>query len=187
MNDIQIIVQVVLTSVFFIMAISIDLLKEKIPNKLCLMAIFCGFVVNSYFAHFNGLLLSFVGFSLAFIILFPTFLMRVLGAGDIKLMMGIGALIGPSLLVSSIVYALFAGAFTSILLVLWKTGLSGLLKTVRRYWYCFYLRTYFKPDGDEAAGQKVPYAPALALGWIWACSADPHIYGLYSSFSHYIS
>ncbi|ABV87330.1 prepilin peptidase [Shewanella pealeana] len=184
MADNQLLFQVVTAGVFFVLAITFDLVREKIPNWLCLIAIFCGFLINSYFAQLNGLMLSFIGFSLAFIILFPTFMFKILGAGDIKLMMGIGALIGPQLLVWSIAYAIIAGAITSLLLVIWKSGLSGCFKTVRRYWDCFYLRTYFKPEEGEAAGQRVPYAPALAIGWLWACSLNPDITYLYSTISY---
>ncbi|MCL1048197.1 prepilin peptidase [Shewanella abyssi] len=183
MTDLQLSIQVITAGMFFVLAITFDLSKERIPNWLCLIAIFFGFAVNSYFAQLNGLLISFVGFSLAFIILFPTFMFRILGAGDIKLMMGIGAIMGPSLLMWSILYAIVAGALTSIVLIAWKTGLSGIKITAKRYWDCFYLRTYFKPEQGEAAGQKVPYAPALALGWLWACSLNPQVNHLYSSIS----
>ncbi|MGS0689168.1 A24 family peptidase [Shewanella sp. 30m-9] len=183
MNNHQLFFQVMASGIFFLTAIVIDLTKQKIPNWLCIITIFCGFVINSYFAHLNGLLISFLGFSLAFIVLFPTFILKVLGAGDIKLMMGIGALMGPTLLMWSIVYGIVAGALTSLLLILWKTGFSGCYKTLKRYWDCFYLRTYFKPEADEAAGQRVPYAPALAIGWLWACSVNPEISHLYSTVS----
>lgn len=183
MTELQLSIQVVIAGVFFVLAISSDLSKERIPNWLCLLAIFLGFAVNSYFAQLSGLLVSFIGFSLAFFLLFPTFILRILGAGDIKLMMGIGAIMGPTLLAWSILYAVIAGALTSILLIAWKTGLSGIKKTAKRYWDCFYLRTYFKPEQGEAAGEKVPYAPALALGWLWACSLNPQISQLYTSIS----
>ncbi|WP_299804693.1 prepilin peptidase [uncultured Shewanella sp.] len=184
MADNQLLFQVITAGTFFTIAIAIDLTKEKIPNWLCLIAIFCGFLINSYFAQLNGLMLSFIGFSLAFIILFPTFIFKILGAGDIKLMMGIGALMGPNLLIWSILYGIVAGAITSALLIIWRSGFSGCFKTLKRYWDCFYLRTYFKPEEGEAAGQRVPYAPALAIGWLWACSLNQDVTHLYTSISH---
>jgi prepilin peptidase CpaA len=186
MTEIQLMLQVGLAGLFFIIAIATDLSKQRIPNSLCLMAIFCGFAINGYFAQLNGLLLASLGFGLAFALLFPIFVIRVLGAGDIKLMMGIGALMGPELLAYSLLYGIAAGAVTSLLLVIWKTGMTGLLKTVRRYWDCIYCKTYFKPEAGEAAGQKVPYAPALAIGWLFACSYNLDFSGLYVQLSHYL-
>ena len=93
------------------MAISIDLSTEKIPNWLTFSALFCGFALNTYFAQLNGVFLSFLGFALAFAILIPTFLLKILGAGDIKLMMGIGAFMGPQLLFTSVIYGHYRGCF----------------------------------------------------------------------------
>ncbi|MBW8184726.1 A24 family peptidase [Shewanella nanhaiensis] len=179
MAENQLTVQLLLSGLFFIAAIGIDLYKEKIPNILSLLAIFSGFAINSFYAQLAGLLMAFLGLALAFVVLFPTFLIRVLGAGDIKLMMGIGTLMGPELLFSSLLYGIVAGVGTTVLLTLWKTGVHGIKKTIIRYWQCFYLRSYFKPDPDEAAGQKVPYAPALALGWLCACALDQNVINLY--------
>lgn len=186
MSESQLTLQLILAGLFFIAAISIDLYKEKIPNKLSLLAIFCGFAINAYYAQLSGVLMACFGFGLAFILLFPTFLFRILGAGDIKLMMGIGALMGPELIFSSLVYGIVAGAVTSLVLIIWKTGFTGIWKTMKRYWDCFYLRTYFKPEPGEAAEQTVPYAPALAIGWLWACSLDKDIVALYQNWSLYL-
>ncbi|MGS0682881.1 A24 family peptidase [Shewanella sp. 125m-7] len=180
MDNSQLLFQVFFTAFFLIVAVIVDLKCERIPNVLSFIIIVTGFSINGYFGGLNGLLLSTSGFSLAFVVLLPTFILKVLGAGDIKLMMGVGALMGPSLLIWSIAYGIVAGALTSLLLILWKTGFSGCYKSLKRYWDCFYLRTYFKPEADEAAGQTVPYAPALAIGWLWACSLNPEISHLYA-------
>lgn len=186
MENTYLLIQLIVSAMFFMLAITLDLSTNKIPNWLSIVAIFSGFTINSYFAQLNGLGVSFLGFTLAFVILLPTFIFRILGAGDIKLMMGIGALMGPTLLLWSIVYAVIAGAITSFILIIWRTGLKGVSKTLKRYWDCLYLQTYFKPENDEAAGHRVPYAPALALGWIWACSLSPEISKLYSSLSNHL-
>ncbi|WP_076411311.1 prepilin peptidase [Shewanella sp. UCD-KL12] len=185
MIETQLTLQLILSGLFFTAAIIMDLYQEKIPNKLCLLAIFSGFAINAYYAQLAGVLMASFGFGLAFILLFPTFLFRILGAGDIKLMMGIGALMGPELLFSSIAYGIVAGAGTSLVLIIWKTGFRGLVKTLKRYWDCIYLQSYFKPEADEAAGQKVPYAPALAIGWLWACSLNSEILALYFNWNQY--
>ncbi|MCL1126607.1 A24 family peptidase [Shewanella surugensis] len=179
--------QLLLAGAAFIAAIVIDIYKEKIPNKLCLLVIVSGFVINTYYAQLEGVLMALLGFALAFIILLPTFLFRILGAGDIKLMMGIGALMGPELLIYSLMYSFCAGTGTSLLFIIWKTGFTGLAKTLKRYWDCFYLRTYFKPEPGEAAGLRVPYAPALGLGWLWACSLDSDISELYFNWNIYLA
>ncbi|MDF0535665.1 prepilin peptidase [Shewanella yunxiaonensis] len=186
MNDTQLLLQIVLAGAFFLVAIALDLYYHRIPNLLCLCAIFCGFAVNGYFAQLNGVLMAMAGFALAFGVLFPVFVLRVLGAGDIKLMMGIGALMGPKLLMWSLLYGITAGAVTTLLLVLWQVGFRGVFTTIKRYWLCVYYHVYFRPEAGEAAGQKVPYAPALAIGWVWACSLDNQVIELYGAVQHWI-
>lgn len=186
MSDILIPLQMLLAFVFFIAAIIYDLVLQKIPNKLSLLAIILGLSLNTYYGHINGFLTAFYGLSLAFTVLIPAFVFRILGAGDIKLMMGIGALIGPVLLFWSLVYGIAAGTITSLLLVIYKTGISGVLKTIKRYWDCIYLRHYFKPENDEMAGKQVPYAPALALGWAVACAVNLDIADIYAQWAQYL-
>ncbi|MDO6678127.1 peptidase A24 [Shewanella sp. 10N.286.52.C2] len=186
MSEYQLLLQLCLAGLFFLIAIASDLATQRIPNLLCLIAIFTGFAINGYYAQLNGLLLASFGFGLAFLMLFPVFVIRVLGAGDVKLMMGIGALMGPELLLWSILYGIVAGSITSLLLVVWRTGLAGLAKTLKRYWDCIYCKTYFKPEMGEAAGQKVPYAPALAIGWAVACSINYDLQNVYIQLSHYL-
>ena len=60
-----------------------------------------------------------------------------------------------------------------------QTKILQYLEPVYLWIHCFYCRHYFKPEADEAAGQRVPYAPALAIGWIWACSLNQEIYVVY--------
>lgn len=178
-TDLQLTIQLILAGTFFLAAILLDLFYHKIPNLLSFTAIICGLLCNGYFAQLEGLLNASYGLSLALIVLLPVFILRVLGGGDVKLMMGIGALMGPHLLLWSLAYAVAAGAITSLCLVLYKVGIKGILTTISRYKDCLLLQTYFKPDANEAAGQKVPYAPALAIGWAYACAMDAQIVNLY--------
>ena len=187
MTDIQLILQLLLACCFFIAAIGFDLTSHKIPNLLCLLAIISGFGLNSYYQHFDGFLTASYGATLAFCLLFPAFVTRILGAGDVKLMMGIGALVGPQLLLWSLAYGIVAGSVTSILLVVYHSGLRGIGKTFKRYWDCLYLRHNFKPEHDEIASKQVPYAPALALGWLWACLLDQDVINVYAQWSQYFT
>jgi len=176
----------IVTCVIFCVALVTDLQHQRIPNKLCLLALLCGLVLQTGFGQWQGLLSAFYGASLALVLLLPTFYFRMLGAGDVKLMIGVGALVGPQLLLWSLVYGIIFGAVTSLFLVAYKVGWPGIKATAIRYYHCFYLRQYYKPDKNEAAAQRVPYAPALALGWICACYLNPQVSTLYAVLSFQI-
>jgi len=174
------------TFVVFCCALYFDLRYQRIPNQLCLLALLSGIVLQTGFGQWGGLVNAFYGAGLALVLLLPTFYFRMLGAGDVKLMIGVGALLGPQLLLWSLVYGIIFGAVTSLLLVAHKVGWPGIKATAIRYYHCFVLRKYYKPDENEAAAQRVPYAPALALGWICACYLNPQVNTLYAALSFQI-
>ena len=73
----------------------IDLKSRRLPNWLNLSACVLGFGLNTFFSQSAGLKLAGEGFGLALLVYLPLYLVRAMGAGDVKFMAGIGALIGP--------------------------------------------------------------------------------------------
>jgi prepilin peptidase CpaA len=72
-----------------------DLRSRRIPNWLNLSGVILGLGLNSLFSQGEGLKLAALGLGLALLIYVPLYLIRAMGAGDVKLMVAIGALIGP--------------------------------------------------------------------------------------------
>lgn len=186
MNDYALGTVLIVTCIIFCCALVSDLRHQRIPNQLCLLALILGISLQTVFGQWQGLVTAFYGAGLALVLLLPTFYFRILGAGDVKLMVGVGALLGPKLLLWSLAYGIIFGAITSVLLATVKVGWSGIKATAIRYYHCIVLRQYFTPDNNEAAAQRVPYAPALALGWLWACYFDPQVSTLYAALSFQI-
>ncbi|WOH39198.1 A24 family peptidase [Thalassotalea fonticola] len=173
--DLNFTILLTITGMAFIVGLYFDLRTQRIPNAFCLLVTVIGIASQGYFNQWQGIINALLGLGLAFIVLFPVFVIKALGAGDVKFMMAIGTLLGPQLLSWSILYAIIAGAITSLSFAIYKTGWHGFKATATRYYHCLYLNRYFKPAAGEAAGIRVPYAPALALGWIWACSQNDDV------------
>ena len=72
-----------------------DLRTRRIPNWLNLSGLILGFGLNVFFSQEQGLKLAASGFGLALLIYVPLYLIRAMGAGDVKFMAAIGALTGP--------------------------------------------------------------------------------------------
>lgn len=74
-----------------------DFRFRRIPNWLVLSALILGFGVNILVFGFGypGLLGSLAGMGLALLVYMPLYIIRAMGAGDVKLMAAIGAIIGP--------------------------------------------------------------------------------------------
>jgi prepilin peptidase CpaA len=77
-------------------AAAYDLSYRRIPNWLNLSGIIAGFMLNVFFLHLHGLVLTVEGLFLAVAIYLPLYLLRGMGAGDVKLMAAVGAIVGPT-------------------------------------------------------------------------------------------
>ncbi|NQZ50004.1 MAG: prepilin peptidase [Moritella sp.] len=178
MTEYALLTSVVITLFSLSVALYFDLRYQRIPNLLCLLTFLLGITVNSYFHSWDGLLEALSGAGLAILLLIPAYYFKILGAGDVKLMIGIGTLAGPLVLTWSIAYGVIFGAFTSILIATKAVGWRGFTMMISRYIDCLYLRTYFKPEKGDAGRVNVPYAPALMLGWMLATYINHDIYDL---------
>lgn len=72
-----------------------DARYRKIPNWLSLSGLILGLGINILFSGWEGLGVAALGFGLAMLVYTPLYLIRGMGAGDVKLMAAIGAIVGP--------------------------------------------------------------------------------------------
>jgi len=179
-----------LTLLLLASALYFDLRYQRIPNKLCLAGLLAAFALQAYDNQWLGLGQAVLGVGAALALLLPAYYFRYLGAGDVKLMVAVGAFSGPTLLFWSVVFGLIFGTFTSFFIDLYKVGWSGFIKMISRH-YIYSEKAYTdkksgtdnksnskaatSTKGKVAGALQVPYAPALALGWLLACALSPEI------------
>jgi prepilin peptidase CpaA len=72
-----------------------DVRGRRIPNWLTLPAIVAGVALNGALGGWHGVLASLEGLGLAFAVYLGLFLLRAVGAGDLKLMAALGAVLTP--------------------------------------------------------------------------------------------
>lgn len=97
-----------------------DLRFRRIPNWLNLSALALGIGINTAAFHERGLILALLGISCAVVVYFPLYLIRGMGAGDVKLMAAVGAIVGPSNWLKIFLVTAFFGAFLALLLIVLK-------------------------------------------------------------------
>ena len=68
-----------------------DVLTRKIPNTLTFPALLLALVTHLVLGGRDGLLSALAGMTVAGVALIPGWLMRWMGAGDVKLMAAVGA------------------------------------------------------------------------------------------------
>jgi prepilin peptidase CpaA len=137
-----------------------DLRARRIPNVVTLPALLLGLVLNTVLHGLEGGTTSLQGAGLALAALLPLYILRGMGAGDVKLMAAIGALKGPEFLIYTFAWAsIFAGGM----------ALVGLLRSRRlglALGHLVYFRFFPRPDGTFISAGRLPYAPAIATGGV---------------------
>jgi prepilin peptidase CpaA len=142
-----------------------DVKKRKILNIVTLPAILFGFIYYTVFQGLDGLLFSGKGFLIGFSLLLIPYLLGGMGAGDIKLMAAIGALMGTSFVLYSFVYIALIGGLISSILIMKKNGVKNSLKSF--YFQIFFLNGNLGSllfNKDKSASISFPYGVAIVLG-----------------------
>jgi prepilin peptidase CpaA len=73
----------------------IDIRSRRIPNWLTVSGVVLGLALNGFLYGWPGVWFALKGLGLALLVYLPFFALRGMGAGDVKLMAAVGALIGP--------------------------------------------------------------------------------------------
>lgn len=177
--------QAVATSVLSILALLLataawsDFRRHRIPNSIVLSGVVAGILLNSLLAHgfgftsryapgAGGFIFAIGGLGLGLACLLPFYLLRAMGAGDVKLMAMVGAFLGPSDLLGAVVFTFLAGGAMA-LVVATRSHAWGLLGQNLRVMLLGGLINVSMgktPTVDmpvQSAG-KLPYAVAIAVG-----------------------
>src|SRR4051794_147378 len=106
--------QIVAVAVVLVAA-GFDLATRRIPNVLTFGAALLGIVVHGYVGGWTGAGLSLGGWFTGVALFLPVFALGGMGAGDIKLLGGIGAWLGPAAVVWVGLYSGVAGGVMGVL------------------------------------------------------------------------
>lgn len=108
-----------------------DVVTYRIPNKLTYPAIVAGFIAHFIVEGPVGVAWAATGLCIgggAFLLLY---LLRTLGAGDVKLMAAVGAFAGPSKTIEIALYSAIAGGVLALMVALYKRRLRRTLGNLK--------------------------------------------------------
>jgi prepilin peptidase CpaA len=146
-----------------------DLRTRKIPNWLNLSGLVLGLGLNTILLHGHGIVLALLGLGLSLLIYLPLYLVRGMGAGDVKLMAAVGSIAGPqNWLVIFVVTALLGGLMALVLVFFKKrvyetvSNLSTILGEISHGKAPFHKDTALDMRSPRSLG--LPHGAVIALG-----------------------
>lgn len=99
-------------------------------------------------------------------LLLPGALRGKMGWGDVKLMGGVGAVLGFPAVMAAGAFISLAGAFQAVVTLIWKGEVWDTLAAAGRRWAV--KARLLREDSGPAAQRHIPYGVAIALGTFWA-------------------
>lgn len=131
----------------------LDLRYRRIPNWLTVGALAIGLLLHGYESGLQGVFSASLGAGLGLAVLLPFYVLRGVGAGDVKLLAGLGALFGPSGLIGvALLGALVGGVMSLVALAVQRRLVFAIAQLAS-------LRLV-----PSSRGVKLPYGVAIASG-----------------------
>jgi len=151
-------------------AVVCDLRAHKIPNRLTLSVLALGLALNTSLEGGHGLLRSLEGIAVAGLSLL-LYALRALGAGDVKLLGAVGALMGPTFMAWTLLGTALAGGALALAWAARRGVLAA--STQNAVLGARVLQITRSAESLAATVQaskagRMPYAPAIAIGAAFA-------------------
>lgn len=123
------------TLLLLMTAVATDVTSGRVSNRLIGLGMVTGIYFQIWESGIRGLFLSVIQIILPVIVLFLLFLMRALGAGDIKLFSMIGSIWNLEITFYCIIFSFLAGAVFSLTKLLYQKNLFARLR-----YFCHYIQ-----------------------------------------------
>ena len=144
----------------------VDIRTRRIPNELTAAMAGTGLGLAASGVSGVPLWASILGFVVGLALMMPGHLLGATGAGDVKLMAAVGAIVGPGLVVSAFLFTAIAGGLLALAVAVRRRRLAATLAGTGR------LMAGSADARDmlraAPAANRFAYGPAIAVGSIVA-------------------
>lgn len=146
-----------------------DIRTRRIPNALTLTGFLVALALRAL-GGFDEVTAGLLGALLAFGLSLPLFLVRGLGAGDVKLLTACGAFLGPSRLLTALLITALAGGVMALAAIIQRGALLQTLRNCRDIVVGIFspARRAGLPTLTSPGAITVPYGVAIAIGAVAA-------------------
>jgi prepilin peptidase CpaA len=123
-----------LVIVYVTMVALIDLRTQHIPNLLSAAAALLGLIAQVSLNGAPGLLSALAGAAIGLGMFLPFYLLRAVGAGDVKAMATVGIFLGAQATLLAVAFTLIVGAIVGVIVLLLQSSTAAATRT-RRFAY----------------------------------------------------
>lgn len=155
--------QVKLVCLTLIVAAYIDGKQLRVPNWITFPMILSGLLYHGWTGGWTGLEAALVGTAVGLLCLLPLYSIGGMGAGDVKLMAGIGAWLGASVTFAAFVVSTVVGAVMAIAMVVRRKSFA---KHYANFWLILSEFSQFKNPRElsQIAAERKPQMLLLPYG-----------------------
>ena len=149
-----------------VIATVIDIRTRRIPNSLTASMAGVGLALAA--AGLSGLSLpaAAAGFVLGLVLMLPGHMLGATGAGDVKLMAAVGAIVGPALVVKAFLFTALAGGLLALIVAVRRKRLAATVGgTARMIAAPVAARREIQ---SATSASRFAYGPAIAVGSVIA-------------------
>ena len=149
------------------MACLTDLRWRRIPNVLTLGSAAAALLVHGVTGGLTGVGIAAAGWAVGLVLFLPIFALRGIGGGDVKLMAGLGAWLGPMPAVWLALWTAVAGGAFALVVAGAKGYTGRALQNVwgmLSYWRVMGLQPHPAVTLESAQGPRLPYSLPIAAG-----------------------
>jgi prepilin peptidase CpaA len=173
-------------TLFFILAIGlfacavIDTRHHRIPNAITLPMICLAIAFYSAAAGWEGFFFSLKGCGLGFALFLIPYLLGGMGAGDVKLMIAVGAVIGINGILQAVLYIAVSGGVFALLTIIRRQSLKSFILRHLQSFRDFLATGYYASNTDMTIankGARFGYGLPIAFGTCLYLSQS--LYGTY--------
>jgi prepilin peptidase CpaA len=144
-----------------------DIRTHKIPNWLTFPTMGLGLVLNGASSGMSGLLLSLEGLGLGFGLLFVVYVLGGMGAGDVKLLSAVGAIVGPRLVFYAFIWTALVGGLMAMALIVSRKTVKRTFHNLKMLILGWILGVSNREANLTIRNQSLitlPYGVAIAIG-----------------------
>jgi prepilin peptidase CpaA len=131
-----------------------DIARRRISNWIPISAFAAGTILQLVDRGWRGGVSALLGAVAGFCVFLIFYILGGMGGGDIKLMAGFGAILGPMRVLEASLWVAGCGGLLAVAVIAWST--------VRAFWR----KRLTAGASKEQSPESIPYAPAIAAG-VW--------------------